>query len=64
MEEKIKWSNTMYGQGLDIKDGALQLNQNFLTLKQASEWATKHIGKNISISNISYLNTIRKNKKI
>ncbi len=45
----------MDGQSLNIKDGAIQLNQNFLTLKQASEWATKHIRKNISISNISYL---------
>jgi len=27
----------------------------FLTVKQASEWATKHINKNVTTSNISYL---------
>jgi hypothetical protein len=26
-----------------------------LTVKEASEWATKHIGKNVTTSNIAYL---------
>ena len=25
------------------------------TIKEASEWATEHLGKNVTISNISYL---------
>jgi hypothetical protein len=30
-------------------------NQDLLTLKQASEWASEYLGKNVSTFNISYL---------
>ena len=30
-------------------------NSNFFTIKEASEWATKEFGKNVTTSNISYL---------
>lgn len=29
--------------------------QDFLSLKEASEWASVHLGKNVTTSNISYL---------
>ncbi len=41
----------MHGQRLNI----IQLNQNLLTLQQASEWATEYTRKNVTVSNISYL---------
>jgi hypothetical protein len=30
-------------------------NKHFLTIKEASVWATNHLGKNVTTSNISYL---------
>jgi DNA modification methylase len=41
-------------------------NKHLLTIKEASIWATKHLGKNVTASNISYLiqyGRIRKIKK-
>src|SRR4030065_423989 len=35
-----------------------------LTIKEASEWATKHLGKNVTTSNISYLIQYGRIKKI
>ena len=34
---------------------SLERRKMLLTLKQASEWASKHINKNVTPSNISYL---------
>lgn len=31
------------------------MNDELLTIKEASEWATKHTGKTVTTSNISYL---------
>ncbi len=31
------------------------LNKHLLTIKEASIWATNHLGKNVTTSNISYL---------
>ena len=36
---------------------------DFLTIKEASEWASKYLNKNISTSNISYLIQYGKVKK-
>ena len=30
-------------------------NDELITIKNASEWATSHVGKNVTTSNISYL---------
>ena len=37
---------------------------NLLTIKEASEWATKHLGKTVTTSNISYLIQYGRIKKI
>ncbi len=39
-------------------------NKELFTIKEASEWATKHLGKNITNSNISYLIQYGRIKKI
>lgn len=41
----------------------IETNELF-TIKEASEWATKHLGKNITNSNISYLIQYGRIKKI
>ncbi|MDO8734576.1 MAG: DNA methyltransferase [Elusimicrobiota bacterium] len=42
----------------------MQNNSGLLTIKEASEWATKHLHKNVTPSNISYLVQYGKVKKI
>lgn len=39
-------------------------NLKFLSIKQASEWATKHIGKAVTTANISYLIQYGRIKKL
>lgn len=39
-------------------------NQELLSIKEASEWATIHLGKNVTTSNISYLVQFGRVKKI
>ncbi|MDR2171157.1 MAG: site-specific DNA-methyltransferase [Planctomycetaceae bacterium] len=40
------------------------LTDKLLTIKEASEWATRHIGKNVTTSNIAYLIQYGRIKKI
>ncbi|MDP1678009.1 MAG: DNA methyltransferase [Bacteroidota bacterium] len=40
------------------------MSENLLTIKEASEWATKHLGKNVTPANISYLIQYGRVKKI
>lgn len=39
-------------------------NEMLLSIKEASEWATQHLGKNVTTSNISYLIQYGRIKKI
>jgi hypothetical protein len=49
--------------GLQIKTEMIESDQ-LLTIKEASEWATKYLGKTVTTSNISYLIQYGRIKKI
>jgi len=51
--KKIRLDRSL--QPLDEFEKYTNVNNDLLTIKQASEWATDHIGKRVTPSNISYL---------